>query len=81
MLNFVIKCYNFILNLFDYNRSIYQDLLNDVKVDDIEITEELKKEEQDLSKVVDKVLQKSPSRFKVRYKNGKVGWINKKDLK
>ena len=48
MLNFVIKCYNFILNLFDYNRSIYQDLLNDVKVDDIEITEEVKKEEQDL---------------------------------
>ena len=81
MLNFVIKCYNFILNLFDYNRSIYQDLLNDVKVDDIQIVEEVKKEEQDLSKVVDKVLQKSPSRFKVRYKNGKVGWINKKDLK
>jgi len=81
MLNFVIKCYNFILNLFDYNRSMYQDLLNDVKVDDIQIVEEVKKEEQDLSKVVDKVLQKSPSRFKVRYKNGKVGWINKKDLK
>ena len=81
MLIFVTKCYNFILNLFNYNRSIYQDLLNDVKVDDIEITDKVKKEEQDLSKVVDKILQKSPSRFKVRYKNGKVGWINKKDLK
>ena len=81
MLNFVIKCYNFILNLFDYNRSIYQDLINDVKVDDIEITEEVKKEEQDLSKVVDKILQKSPSRFKVRFKDNSVRWVNKKDLK
>ena len=81
MLNFVIKCYNFILNLFDYNKSIYKDLLTDVKVNDIEITEEVKPKEQDPSKVVDKILQKSPSRFKVRYKNGKVGWINKKDLK
>lgn len=81
MLNFVIKCYNFILNLFDYNKSIYQDLLNDVEVDKVEITEEVKPKEQDPSKVVDKILQKSPSRFKVRFKDNSVRWIKKKDLK
>ena len=81
MLNFVIKCYNFILNLFDYNKSIYQDLLNDVEVDKVEITEEVKPKELDPSKVVDKILQKSPSRFKVRFKDNSVRWIKKKDLK
>lgn len=81
MLNFVIKCYNFILNLFDYNKSIYQDLLNDVEVGKVEITEEVKPKEQDPSKVVDKILQKSPSRFKVRFKDNSVRWIKKKDLK
>ena len=81
MLNFIIKCYYFIFNLFDYNKSIYQDLLNDVEVDKVEITEEVKPKEQDPSKVVDKILQKSPSRFKVRFKDNSVRWIKKKDLK
>lgn len=81
MLNFVIKCYKLVLSLFDYNKSIYQDLLNDVEVDKVEITEEVKPKEQDPSKVVDKILQKSPSRFKVRFKDNSVRWIKKKDLK
>lgn len=81
MLNFVVKFYNLVLSLFDYNKSIYQDLLNDVEVDKVEITEEVKPKEQDPSKVVDKILQKSPSRFKVRFKDNSVRWIKKKDLK
>ena len=81
MVNFVIKCYKLVLSLFDYNKSIYQDLLNDVEVDKVEITEEVKPKEQDPSKVVDKILQKSPSRFKVRFKDNSVRWIKKKDLK
>lgn len=81
MLNFVIKCYKLVLSLFDYNKSIYQDLLNDVEVDKVEITEEVKPKELDPSKVVDKILQKSPSRFKVRFKDNSVRWIKKKDLK
>ena len=81
MLNFVIKCYKLVLSLFVYNKSIYQDLLNDVEVDKVEITEEVKPKELDPSKVVDKILQKSPSRFKVRFKDNSVRWIKKKDLK
>lgn len=81
MLNFVIKCYKLVLSLFDYNKSIYQDLLNDVEVDKVETTEEVEPKEQDTSKVVDKILQKSPSRFKVRFKDNSVRWIKKKDLK
>tara|TARA_X000001382_G_scaffold128208_1_gene117404 strand:+ start:1436 stop:1681 length:246 start_codon:yes stop_codon:yes gene_type:complete len=81
MLNFVVKFYNLVLSLFNYNKSIYQDLLNDVEVDKVEITEEVKPKEQDPSKVVDKILQKSPSRFKVRFKDNSVRWIKKKDLK
>ena len=81
MLNFVIKCYKLVLSLFDYNKSIYQDLLNDVEVDKVEITEEVKPKELDPSKVVDKILQKSPSRFKVRFKDNSVRWVKKKDLK
>lgn len=81
MLNFVVKFYNLVLSLFNYNKSIYQDLLNDVEVDKVEITEEVKPKEQDPSMVVDKILQKSPSRFKVRFKDNSVRWIKKKDLK
>ena len=81
MLNFVVKFYNLVLSLFNYNKSIYQDLLNDVEVDKVEITEEVKPKEQDPSKVVDKILQKSPSRFKVRFKDNSVRWVKKKDLK
>ena len=81
MLNFVVKFYNLVLSLFNYNKSIYQDLLNDVEVDKVEITEEVKPKELDPSKVVDKILQKSPSRFKVRFKDNSVRWIKKKDLK
>ena len=81
MLNFVVKFYNLVLSLFDYNKSIYQDLLNDVEVDKVEIIEEVEPKEQDPSKVVDKILQKSPSRFKVRFKDNSVRWIKKKDLK
>ena len=81
MLNFVVKFYNLVLSLFDYNKSIYQDLLNDVEVDKVEIIEEIEPKEQDPSKVVDKILQKSPSRFKVRFKDNSVRWVKKKDLK